>query len=99
MTYQNHSDDKAAADEASSLFLSSGDAKPKQKTNGVPTVPTMQARIATCLFLLGTLAVLFWGGSSNTFCISIVLYCIILDENARKEHSIINKTDYDNNKQ
>ena len=66
MTYQNHSDDKAAADEASSLFLSSGDAKPKQKTNGVPTVPTMQARIATCLFLLGTLAVLFWGGSSNT---------------------------------
>ena len=64
MTYQNHSDDKAAADEASSLFLPAGDAKPKKTTNGVPT---MRARIATCLFLLGTLGVLSsWGSSSSS---------------------------------
>ena len=65
MTYQKltHNDDNA--DEASSLFLAvAGGGVPatKKKKNGVP----MRAMIATC-FLLGTLAVLYYGrGRSNT---------------------------------
>ena len=75
MTYQNPTPnyDNADADESSSLFLTVADASPssfafglagvaaKQKKNGGP----MRAMIATSLFLLGTLAVIYGGSSSS----------------------------------
>ena len=76
MTYQKpsqHYDDNADANESSSLFLTVADASPPSsafghdgeattKKNGVP----VRAMIATTCFVLGTLAVLYYGGSSNT---------------------------------
>ena len=75
MTYQKstqHYDDNADADESSSLFLTVATASPSfslghdgeatTKKNGVP----VRAMIATCIFLLGTLAVLYSGGSGSS---------------------------------
>ena len=75
MTYQKstqHYDDNADADESSSLFLTVATASPSfslghdgeatTKKNGVP----VRAMIATCIFLLGTLVVLYSGGSGSS---------------------------------
>ena len=75
MTYQNPTPnyDNADADESSSLFLTVADASPPSSAFGPAGVATtkkknggpMRVMIATSLFLLGTLAVIYGGSSSS----------------------------------